>query len=85
MYNDPSFETVAQSAHVWFGGWVVYTFHLWTSAWWGVVAVVIFAALKEFLYDQKYESPEVRGSNWKDLGFYGLGAGATAILLEAVR
>src|ERR1035437_33018 len=57
-------DTVSQSAHVFFGGWIVYTFALWTSPWWGVVAVLSFAAIKESWWDQKYETlDEVRGSN----------------------
>jgi hypothetical protein len=83
--SDPSLDTVAQSAHVWFAGWTVFVFHLWTNPWWGVLAVAIFAAIKEFLYDQKYESPAVRGSNWKDFGFYQVGSVLTALLLQAVK
>lgn len=83
--NDPTFDTVAQSAHVWFGGWIVYTFALWTSAWIGAAAVLLFAAVKEFWYDEKYESVYVRGSGWRDFAFYALGAVATAALLAVIR
>lgn len=78
-------DTVAQSAHLWFGGWVVFVFGLWTSPWWGVLAIAIFAGIKEGWYDQNYETAEVRGSNLRDFVFYVLGAVVTASLLEVVR
>jgi hypothetical protein len=83
--SDPSFDTVAQSAHAWFGGWLVYTFALWTSPWWAVVAIAIFGAVKEYWYDEKYESPTVRGNATRDMVFYLLGSSLTASLLTIVR
>lgn len=78
-------DTVSQSAHAFSGGWIVFVFGLWTSPWWGVVAVLSFAAIKEGWFDQKYESDEIRGSNLRDVAFYLLGSGLTAALLEVVR
>jgi len=85
LIGDGEFDTVAQSAHVFFGGWVVFVFGLFTSPWWGVVAVLSFAAIKEGWYDQRYETSEVRGSNLRDWAFYLLGSVTTASLLEVVR
>jgi hypothetical protein len=85
LIQDKEFDIDSQSAHVGWGGWIAYTFALWTSPWWGVVAVLSFAAIKEGWYDQKYELDEVRGSNLRDFAFYGIGAVATASLLTVVR
>ena len=83
--SDPSFDTVAQSSHVWFGGCIVYTSALWMSPWWGVLAIASFACIKEYWYDQNYESVECRGSNTRDFLFYMLGAVAIASLLSVVK
>lgn len=79
-------DTVSQSAHAFSGGWIVFVFGLWTSPWWGVVAVLMFAAIKEGWYDQKYETDDaIRGSNLRDVAFYSVGSIATACLLEVVK
>jgi hypothetical protein len=78
-------DTVAQSSHIWFGGWVVFVFGLWTSPWWGALAITIFAGIKEGWYDQNYETAEIRGSNLRDFVFYVAGAALTALLLTVVR
>lgn len=46
----------------------------------GFLIVTCAAAIKEFWYDEKYESTEVRGSSAEDFAFYILGAGAAAIV-----
>lgn len=40
----------------------------------GLCALIVFAMIKEFWYDYKYETPEVRGSSLEDFAFYALGA-----------
>ena len=83
-FSDPSFDTVSQSAHVWFGAFVVFVANLFHAPWIGFFVLAVFAAVKEFWYDQNYESPEVRGSNFKDFSFYMLG-GAVALFLALLK
>jgi hypothetical protein len=78
------FNEVAQLAH--FAGGVAITMTtvvLWRASYapfvgFGIVALA--AAVKEFYWDNKHESAEVRGSNAKDFSFYLLGAGAAAVV-----
>lgn len=48
--------------------------------WAWVLALIIFAAVKEFWYDQNYETSDERGNNGKDFGFYILGLAIGLIL-----
>lgn len=41
--------------------------------WAWVLALIIFAAVKEFWYDVNYESSDERGNGWEDFGFYIIG------------
>ena len=75
MISDSDFNFVSQNAHV-LGGIVAM---LIPNLFWGphyflyiTVAMVIFAT-KEFWYDFKYETPEVRGSSLEDFLFYCVG------------
>jgi len=76
VITDKEFDLVAQNAHVLAGALAV----LGSIALWGpssklpaTVMMIAFAAIKEFWYDQQYESPEVRGSNLRDFTFYCVG------------
>lgn len=77
MSTDPSFDTVSQSAHFFSAAFVVHVFH---GNPWAIAAVVVACAVKEFWYDYKYESAEVRGSSLKDFVFYMIGAAAGWLL-----
>jgi hypothetical protein len=45
---------------------------------------ILYASLKEFWYDQNYETEEQRGSNLEDWGFYMIGL-VSALLLWCFR
>jgi len=47
----------------------------------GSLLGVVFAGLKEFIWDQEMESPAVRGSNLRDFSFYIVGITAANIVL----
>jgi hypothetical protein len=78
------FNQVAQLGH--FAGGAAITLAtvvLWRASYApfaGFGIVVVLAAIKEFWFDEHYESAEVRGSNLEDFSFYLLGAGAAAIV-----
>jgi hypothetical protein len=78
------FNQVAQLGHFAGGAALVLaTVVLWRDAhapFAGFAGVCLAVALKEFWYDYKYESTEVRGSSAEDFSFYLLGAGAAAIV-----
>ncbi len=75
MITDQQYDTLAQYNHVLFGSTIVFAaMDLYPPAMWFVIAAyVIYTAWKEFYYDQRYETPEVRGSNLKDFTFYQVG------------
>lgn len=75
------FNQISQLAHFAGGAAIVLTVVvLGWHALWGFVGVAILSALKEFWYDYKYESDEVRGSSAEDFAFYMVGAGAAWIV-----
>lgn len=72
-----TFYFVAQMAH-WLCGclavvWPVLIFGAWIK-WYAAGFIVTYAAIKEFFYDENYESKIERGSNLEDFSFYTLGA-----------
>jgi hypothetical protein len=84
VIDDKTFDTVSQLAHFAGGtaivfGLVVLTHHR-PFALWAFLIVLALAAVKEFWYDEKYETAEVRGSSIEDFAFYAFGAGFAAIL-----
>ncbi len=80
------FNQVAQLGHFAGGAAIVLaTVVLWHSHYAplaGFGVVTFGAALKEFVYDEKFESAEVRGSSYEDFLFYMIGA--TAGVLAAL-
>ncbi len=70
------FNAISQMSH-WLGGAFAvlagYTLFGLKGMWLSVGAVFIGAAVKEFWFDYKYESTEVRGSSLEDFLFYILG------------
>ena len=73
--SDNEFELVSQSAHG-FSGWAVMLTIgklLPHFLWWGAGLYVAYAAVKEFYFDQHFETPEVRGSSLMDFCFQILG------------
>jgi hypothetical protein len=70
---DPSLNTVSQFAHV----GVAYSVTLsllivlgLPMLWWYLPVAIGLAAGKEFWYDYKYETPDVRGSSLEDFMYY---------------
>jgi hypothetical protein len=51
------------------------------AEWWCVLIFTAYAAIKEFWYDQNYETAEVRGSNLEDFSFYMVGVTLAVILI----
>jgi hypothetical protein len=75
--TDQDFDYVSQNAHLCLGALIVMTpAALGASN--KVLAIVVLAflalmAVKEFWYDYKYETAEIRGSSLRDYCFYSLG------------
>jgi hypothetical protein len=73
---NPSYNMTAQFAHAGMAYSITLSVLLlfgMRSLYWYLPASVGLAAFKEFYYDQKYETAEVRGSNTEDFLFYVLG------------
>jgi hypothetical protein len=71
------FNDVAQSGHFLAGCLAIFAPVVLLGGWWrfpGAAAIVLFAAGKEFWYDARYETAEVRGSDLEDFSFYIAGA-----------
>ena len=66
--EDPPFELVSQSAHIWFGMAIALIAGIFHVPWWGFGVLVLFAGFKESWWDLHYESVEVQGSKWLDFG-----------------
>jgi hypothetical protein len=82
---DPkTFNQVAQLGH--FAGGAAITlatvvlWHNYYAPFAGASIVALAAAVKEFWFDERFESAEVRGSSAEDFFLYLLGAGAAAIV-----
>ena len=75
---DPrTFNAVAQSGHFLAGCLAVFAPIVLIGPawrWWGALGIVLWAAGKEFLWDPRYESAEVRGSSVEDFCYYIFGA-----------
>jgi hypothetical protein len=80
--NDPTYNTVAQFAHVGMAYAITLSVLLIGNGavlYWYLPVAVGLAAAKEFWYDYKFESPEVRGSSLVDFTFYLVGISAATI------
>jgi hypothetical protein len=83
LVSDSEFDFVAQVSHF---GWGMLSVALPTALAGPVVGLlgggvyVLYAAVKEFWYDERYESPAVRGSSSRDFLVQLIGV-ATAVLL----
>jgi len=84
MITVQQFDILAQKAHTLAGLAAVFG----TAALFGkeyvpyaALAILLFAAGREFWYDYEYESEEERGSSRKDFAYYSLG---TIVALVAV-
>lgn len=76
MIDDKEFNSVSQNAHL-LGGivgiWAPFLIWGRLGALWAIPIVLVCAGIKEFWYDNKYETTEVRGSNFEDFFFYFVG------------
>lgn len=82
MITDDQFNTLAQYNHMLAGAVVVLaTVETYPPAiWYVVVAFALLTGWKEFWYDYRYETTEVRGSSLSDFLHYQLGVGAVLAL-----
>ncbi len=85
--TNPSFNTVSQFAHA----GVAYSITLsvlvalgYPALLWFLPITIGLAAGKEFWYDYKYETPEVRGSSLEDFAFYLIGIGSAVLFYVAM-
>lgn len=84
MIDDKEFNFVAQLSHVQFGLVTIFASYIWLPTHWYLFTlglVVVYSAIKEFWYDEKYETTEVRGSSLEDFLFQAGGAIAASLLL----
>jgi hypothetical protein len=84
MITPKLFNQVAQLGHFAGGSAIVLAIvvvsHQKWYAVWGFLVVAMLAGIKEFWYDEKYETAEVRGSSAEDFLFYLLGAGLAMLV-----
>ena len=83
MIDNKTFNEVSQLGHFAGGAAIVLAFgvarHVAPWPVYGFVLVLVLAAIKEFWYDEKFETTEVRGSSGEDFLFYMVGAGAALL------
>jgi len=79
MIDDKEFNLVSQSAHA-FSGAFIGLLGMVLHQWWIPAGFVVYSAVKEFWYDAKYETPEVRGSSLEDFLVSTGGAGIGVIV-----
>jgi len=85
MITDKQFDSLAQNAHMLGGSCAVFGCDaLWgvRGKWAGAALIFVFALVKEFWYDERYETPEVRGSSAEDFIFYCVGILAALMALS---
>lgn len=68
------FNMVSQNSH-WLAGYAYgFTYlHFFGFSWIAFLFWVALTSWKELYYDERYETPEIRGNSWVDLGFYNAG------------
>lgn len=80
-------DVTGQFSHALTGTTIVFgTIVLFAPKWLAVTLplFIVYASVKEFWYDNTYETAEQRGSNWEDWGFYMVGM-VTALALWGCR
>jgi hypothetical protein len=73
---DSTFDWLAQKSHILGGLSAVLLGQLFGSMKGALICgfiIILFAAIKEFYYDERYESTEERGSNLRDFAYYCVG------------
>ncbi len=78
----PSPELIAQLAHYGWGALIVMIFASFGHVWWGVLASVAWASVKEFVFDTYVERAPFK-DNLQDFSFYMLGM-STALCITSV-
>ena len=81
MISEKQFNMVSQFSHFGWGLAVVLTGNLFHKALPVGGLWLLYAAIKEFFYDERYETPEVRGSSLEDFVFQAMGAGVALVLI----
>jgi hypothetical protein len=83
---DPAlFNSVAQTGHTIAGALAVFAPLVLIGPMWrfvGAGVIVLWALVKEFWWDQHYETPEIRGSSLEDFTFYCVGAGIALLVYQ---
>lgn len=75
MISQHDYNVLAQKAHFLAGIVAVFASQIFFhNRNYGAVAIILFALVKEFWYDENYETPEIRGSSAQDFLFYFIGA-----------
>ena len=84
-----TFNAVAQAGHLQAGCLAVFVPAAFTQRlFWslvGALLMTLFAAGKEFWYDHRYESKQVRGSDLEDFSFYAGGAALSLLIYWGFR
>lgn len=87
MIKISQFDWLAQKSHILSGALAVFAPLALSgekAMWIGALVITIWALVKEFWYDERYESKEERGSNFRDFFFYVSGA-AIALSIWAIK
>lgn len=84
MIDDKTFDDVSQFAHAGCAAFLVLVGANLGYPWTAAGLMLLWALGKEFIYDEKYETPEVRGSSLTDFAFYCVGI-AVALLFNFLR
>ena len=75
--DEKTFNLVSQLGHAAGGlaaSWGAYMFWSWHGALWSILALAILVGIKEWWWDNKYETAEVRGSNLLDWSMWMAGS-----------
>ena len=81
---NPSYEALAQLAHIGWAGMLTFIIALWLPLWAALLIVIAAGAVKEFVVEVRIEPVQTQGSAWRDFAYWCLGA-ATAFLTIAAR
>ncbi len=85
---DPgTFDSVSQNGHLLAGSWSVFMpIALFGVRWQfvGAAMMTMFALWKEFWYDERYETPDVRGSSLEDFLHYVAGVVVSMMVYWAI-
>lgn len=73
-FSDFVSKWIYQLAHAGWGAFLTLVLARHIGAY-GVLIVLVFAGLKESVFDPATETPQLRGSGWEDFFFWSVGIG----------